>query len=294
MHGSFNKFLNKIEGAITTLNSTGVAEAIAPHNCEAVDSQDGFVLLAGEQGEDPRLVEAKYLQHVLKLKALGGFSLYITPNGYIGNTAAYEAGIVHATGTRVFFTERPRDVSFYVHGANIKSVDQLAEELHQNDGVLPPFEPDANPVADTWDRLLFPTALVAVGGIVTHGDRVLVVEDGRWRDEQLTVPGTTVRARETTDAALRRALTSKFGLDTESVQPFRTSFMLGDSGYGKPTDNLVFDDRLIGTSSQRVRPQDGITTHWLSRQELKTLLDAGQIEPNAAALLQQYLATTPA
>lgn len=288
VHGSFRKHLDVIQSTITTLNETDRAVAIAPHDCTATDEQEGFVLLAGEQGKDPRQIEAEYLQKVLSLKKLGGFSLWVAPNGYVGKSGAYEYGIAQACGVPAFFTEQPEDVPFYVHPDNIKSPEELAEQLQQSHSSLTQPTSNADVIGQVWERLPFPTASVAVGGILRYRKRLLLVEDGRWPDSQLTVPGTTVRARETRDGALRRALTDKFGVEVSDMAPLKTSFMLGDSGYGKPVTDLVFDDRAIDLSSERVAPQAGLRLHWVSQDEAQALVQTGQIEPNAAMLLQEY------
>lgn len=129
VHGSFRKHLDNIADAIATINATGLAVAIAPHDCVAVSEQDGFVKFAGEEDQDPRLIEAKYLRDALEASAADGFSLFVNPGGYMGNAARYEAGAVHASGGRVFFTEQPEDVSFYVHPGSIQSPEQIAELL---------------------------------------------------------------------------------------------------------------------------------------------------------------------
>jgi ADP-ribose pyrophosphatase YjhB (NUDIX family) len=157
----------------------------------------------------------------------------------------------------------------------------------QHNGILPPPTPDTDPIAKAWD-LPFNTAAVAVGGVVFSRAGILLVADGRWQGDKLTVPGTTVRPGETRDAALARALRQKFGLNVHDVVPFQTSFMADGSGYGKPVRQLVFDDRRI-KADPRVSPQDGITAYWVPPSELDTLLRDDQLEPNAAALLAAYL-----
>jgi hypothetical protein len=290
VHGSFRKHLDVIQSTITTLNETGRAVAIAPHDCTTAYEQDGFVILSGEQDKDPRQIEAEYLQKVLSLRALGGFSLWVASNGYVGKSAAYEYGIAQACGVPSFFTEPPEDVPFYVHPESIKSPEELAGQLQQNPSLLTRLTINPDRVGQIWERLPFPTASVAVGGIVRHRKRLLLAEDGRWPDNQLTVPGTSVRARETRDSALQRALTDKFGVNASDVSPLKTSFMLDGSGYGKPIDSLVFDDRIIDLSSERAEPQTGLVVHWVSPAEAQTLAETGQVEPNTASLVNEYLA----
>ena len=248
------------------------------------------MLLSGEQDKDPRRIEAEYLQKVLSLKKLGGFSLWVAPNGYVGKSGAYEYGIAQACGVPTFFTEAPEDVPFYVHPDSIKSPEELAEELRQGEASFMRPIGSTDAVGRVWERLPFPTASVAVGGIVRYRKRLLLVEDGRWPDGRLTVPGTSVRARETRNGALRRALTDKFGVETSNVSPLRTSFMLDGSGYGKPVSELVFDDRAIDLSGEHTQPQAGLRLHWVSLDEAQTLAQEGQVEPNAATLLQEYAA----
>jgi hypothetical protein len=288
VHGSFRKHFDEIQAAITALNQTGYAQAIAPHDCHAVGEQDGFVFLDGEQSQDPRQIEAHYLQKVLSLKVLGGFSLWVTPNGYMGKAAAYEYGVAQACGVPAFFTEMPQDVPFYVKPGSVKSVAHLAMQLRQGSQTIIRSVPDTSELGHTWANLLFPTASVAVGGIVRYRDKVLLVEDGRWLHHPFTVPGTTVRAQETRDEALQRALTEKFGVEVDNVKSLKTTFMLEGSGYGKPVSNLVFDDRRIDLSSERVHPQREIRAVWVSSNEAHGLVQAGVVEPNAAVLLEAY------
>lgn len=180
-----------------------------------------------------------------------------------------------------------------MHPANIKSPAELAKQLRQNHSLLTqPTSTDV--VGEIWERLPFPTTSVAIGGIVRYKKRLLLIEDGRWPNSQLTVPGTTVRAHETRNDALRRALTHKFGVDASDVSPLKTSFMLADSGYGKPITDLVFDDRIIDLSGDRIHPQAGLQAHWTSLEELRILMQSNQIEPNAAALLREYTTTVAA
>lgn len=288
VHGSFRRHLDQIGAAIETIDATGLAVAIAPHDCVAVGEQNGFVLFSGEEGKDPREVEAEYLKDMFRAMAGGGFSLFVNPGGYVGKSAAYEAGIIQASGGRAIFTETPDDVPFYVNPANIMRPEELAEVLARNDGLLPAVERRDDPVADIWNHLPFNTAAVAVGGVVAFRGKVLLAEDGRWGDK-LTVPGTTVRAGESRDAALNRAMQSKFGVSVRGVDPLAVSFMIEDSGYGKPVRQLVFDDRAVRAASSKTNPEGGISAHWVSTSELEAMLEAGQIEPNAAALLASYL-----
>jgi|GEM_PF-2681830 len=290
VHGSFRKHLGEISSAITTLNATEQAVAIAPvHDCTVVGEENGFVLFEGEQGMEPRQVELPFVQKMLSLKALGGFSLWVNPGGYIGKSTAYEYGIAQERGVPTFFTEKPDDVPFDVEPASVKSPEQIAELIQQSrDTFLEPTESD-DPITEAWKQLPFPVASIAVGGIVQYRKRLLLIEDGRWKDNQLTIPGTTVRARETRTSALRRAVDKKFGIDVSAIAPLKTSFMIDGSGFSKPVSNLVFDDRLIEASNERVHAQDGLNHHWVSLEETKALLDAGQVEPNATMLLRDHL-----
>lgn len=289
VHGSFRKHLGEIGSAAATINATGRAIAIAPHDCTAVGEEHGFILLAGENDKDPRQIEAEYLQKVLGLKALGGFSLWVNPGGYIGKAAAYEYGIAQASGVPTFFTETPSDVPFYVDPSSVKSPGQIAEQLQQSHDALLKPTLITGPLGGMWNRLPFPVTSVAVGGIIRCREKLLLIEDGRWKDGQLTVPGTTVRARETREDALHRAVNEKFGIHVSGIAPLKTSFMLDNSGYKKPISSLVFDDRLIAASDERVQPQDGLNHHWVTLEGTKALLSGGQIEPNAATLLDEYL-----
>jgi hypothetical protein len=290
LHGSFGKHLDEIGQAADVLSSSGLAAVLAPHNCEAVGQNDGFVLLAGEEGKDPRELEAAYLEQVLSLRKEGGASIFVNPGGYVGKSAAYEAGIVQASGGRAIWTEQPQDVPFYVNPADVMSIDSLVAYMHINHGTLPPQSNSGDPLQQRWNELPFPVGHIAEGAIMRHGNKLLLVEDGRWSN-QLTIPGTKVRSGETRAAALGRLVRGKIGVTIDSVSHLTTSFMIPDSGYSAPVspDTFVFDDHVISVTSEHVKPQGNIRPLWVSTPEIERLIGNRQIEPNAAAVLGEYL-----
>lgn len=294
VHGSFRKHLPGIHEAIRILDGTGVAKAIAPSGSIGQSEQDGFVIFAGEEEKNRYQIEAEYLQKVISLKALGGFSLFVAAGGYIGKSATYEYGIAQSCGVPTIFTEAPEDVPFYINPANVKSVGQLAEILATNPAEMLEPPRSTNAIDTAWNQLAFPTASVAVGGIVRYRDRIALAADGRWQDSRLTVPGTTVRPRETREDALQRGLSEKFSInpgDIGEVTPFQTSFMLENSGYlklGVAPSSFVFDDRIIDLTRE---PKDNSQQiHFAHPSEVQDLLKSNDIEPNAASLLTTYFA----
>ncbi len=282
VHGSFRKYMDVIAAAIGILDSTGLAVALAPQNCDVAGQQSGFALLGGEAGKDPLDLEEAYKKKVKSLRALGGFSLFVNPEGYIGKSAAYEWGVAEENGVRCFFTHKPEDIPVHANPSDILSVNELGAKLRRHNG-LPPFQPDTSVIGQRWENQPTPTALVAVGGVVRYRDQILLTKDGRWQD-RLTVPGTTVRKYESHDQALTRLAAQKFGLQIEEAVPFRASFML-DARQDK-----AFDDQVITLGSRQVDPQSGLAMYWLSINEIQGMVHTEQIEPNASALLEQYLA----
>src|SRR5580700_5031229 len=172
LHGSFGRHLNEIGAAAEVLNNSGLATVIAPHDCEAIGQQDGFVLLPGEENQDPRDIEASYLEQVLSLKAQGGTSIFVNPEGYVGKSAAYEAGIIQASGGRAFWTEQPQDVPFYVDPASIMPVEVLVTYMRDHSGALPPANKPHDQVSQRWRALPFPVGHIAQGTILRHNDRL--------------------------------------------------------------------------------------------------------------------------
>src|ERR1700753_448196 len=83
LHGSFGRHLDEIGRAAEILTNSEFATVLAPHNCEAAGQEDGFVLLSGEEGQDPRGIEATYLEQVLSLRKEGGASIFVDSDGYV-------------------------------------------------------------------------------------------------------------------------------------------------------------------------------------------------------------------
>lgn len=290
LHGSYGRNLGAIHEAATILESTGLIKIIEPTDFDVVGYEDGFPLFVGQEGLDPREIELRFLQNVLSLKALGGCSYWITgpDKGQLGKSAAFEYGLAKAYGVRTYFSDQPQDVPFYVPRSAVMRPAMLAEYLVEHDGEFPTINPEEDAIGRAWHRgLLMPAAHVAVGGVVRHRDRILLVEDGMWEGGKLTVAGRTQLTGETREEALRK-LEDKFGVRIRSILPLLTSFMIEGSGYRRPVVDKVFDDRIIDVANERLHPQPGLVGHWVSAAETSGLIASGDIEPNASRLLEHY------
>src|SRR5437867_23352 len=95
IHGSFSKHFDEIKRVHKVFTAAGI-EVLAPELLEITNFENGFALLDGQEGQDPRMIELLYL-HNLKRIGNGGFSYFVNPGGYIGKSASYELGIAQLT-----------------------------------------------------------------------------------------------------------------------------------------------------------------------------------------------------
>ena len=170
IHGSFQKHLEEIKRAHRLLTAAGV-EVIAPSLAKVAGVEDGFVFFEGQESEDPRLIELRYLQHLRNL-GVDGFSLFVIPEGYVGSSASYELGIAQLTNVPTFFTAKPKDHPAYAPAGSIWEVEVLAEYIATHE-TLPEtrFAPKEKLLHALWEQLMVPGSVVAVGGIIEHTRR---------------------------------------------------------------------------------------------------------------------------
>lgn len=312
--GSF-KFKPEIDSAINEFRDLNViirAPEIGwlyvPTNGLIVATNDErFQPLPNEQHMMAGEVEAEFLAQLDR----SDFVYVMNTESYVGDMSIFEIGYaqgikkpIYASNPLDFHTlgiHDPKMIDLLSSSIPIMSPTEAAQDMHAKlafaDSVAPlagPLSPASSPFEQAIRRgHVLPRTVghIAEGAIMRHGNRVMLVEDGRWRGEQLTIPGTRVRAGERRRAALERLLEQKVGAEIESVAHFATSFMIPESGYkgAIDSDTFVFDDHVVDLRSERVRPRTGISPVWASCSEVEELISSGQLEPNAASLLANYL-----
>jgi nucleoside triphosphatase len=288
--------LKEIGEASELLTAAGV-EVLAPTSSEIVSEQDGFVLMEGEDGLDPRLVELRYLKHLRRLGPQGS-SLFVVPGGRIGLTASYELGLAQALGVRTIFTEAPDDHPVYLPGGSIYSVADLAKyiEVHQE---LPAAYPvrdikgtpeEADEAYHLWEHLSPVHSIVAVGALIEYRPKdgpveVLLVKTHKWGG-RYSIIGGKVNRHELLQQALLREIMEETGLTVEVKRHLDTSDQIKDSGFYIPVQQ-IFVDFVAEATTRDVKLNGEAQGHlWIPAAEALATLE---IEPNAKHLLEIYV-----
>jgi ADP-ribose pyrophosphatase YjhB (NUDIX family) len=289
LHGSFRRHLPQIVAARDLLVSAGV-DVVAPSAFSAAGQEDGFVFFEGEEDQDPRLIELRYLQGLRRL-GREGFSLFVLPEGYIGRTACYELGIAQLHNVPVFCTERPQDLPAYVPSDRIWAVEDLAGFIAER-GCLPRGQPSDEPlIRPLWEDLMVPGSVVAVGCVIEHRGRrgqepeVLLVRTHKWAGRWSMV-GEKVRRNESLRGALMRGAREETGLLVQQGPHVCTFDQVKGSGYYLPGIEHVFVDYVAEAEGKTVRlNEEAQEFAWMPASEA---LDSLDIEPNARHTLEQY------
>ena len=293
LHGSFGKHFDLIQKTSALFTAAGI-EVLAPKLSTVIGSDNGFALLEGEAGLDPRLIELQYLHH---LKRLGsdGFSYYVNPEGYIGKSASYELGIAQTTNVRCFFLETPQDHPAYIHANSVWSPENIAAYVAEH-GSLP--EPtiarDEHAIHQLWEDLMVPGSVVATGGIIEHEHRcgrrdILLVKTHKWGG-RYSIVGGKVRRNETLQDALVREVKEETGLSGIVDRHLCTFDQIKHSGYYRGGVQHIFVDNIFKVSSKRVTLNDEAQDYvWMPAHEALRDLP---IEPNARHVVELYAAMT--
>lgn len=291
IHGSFSKHFDLIQAASATFRQAGI-EVLAPKASELRSFEKGFALFEDEIGQDPRLIELRYLQN---LKQLGpnGFSFFVNPDGYLGRSASYELGIAQATNTRCFFTDKLADHPAYAPGRSIWPADRLATYIQEFRALpAPTTRRNEATLQWLWEELLVPGSVVAVGAIIEYQPRktrpekeVLLVKTHKW-GSRYSIVGGKVRRNERLQQALLREVREETHLRGEVGHHVCTFDQILGSGYYRPGVQHIFVDNVVQVRSKRVtlnyEAQDYL---WALPSEALAQLD---IEPNARTTLRLY------
>lgn len=279
VHGSFRRHFDHVLEAIETFEDAGFT-VLAPETREVIAMTEGFALLDGERGMDPRHIEARYLQH---LKRLGGFgfSYFVDPRGYVGRTTSFELGIAQLLGVRSFFLERPVDHPTYYPRESVLSPAALRDYILEY-RALPGIhvEPDERLIHALWQRLVVPGSVVAGGAIIHHApsDEYLFVKTHKWGG-RYSIVGEKVQRGERLDQALVRGVREETGLEAKLGKHVVTFDQIKDSGFHQVGISHIFADYVMEVQSQRIVLDDEAEDYvWARRDDALTRLD---MEPNA-------------
>ena len=289
IHGSFGKHFDLIQRVHRLFSAAGIT-VLAPAPSEIIGLTDGFALLEGEEGKDPRKIELLYLHHLKKLGA-NGFSYFVDPEGYIGKSASYELGIAQVTNVRCFFMEEPSDHPAYVHKNAIWRPEDLAEFVAEH-GRLPEPSVARNErvIHKLWEDLMVPGSVVATGAIIEHESsrkekEILLVRTHKWGD-RFSVVGGKVRRNELLSQALLREVKEETRLRGKVGKHLCTFDQIKNSGYYIPGVQHIYVDNVVHVESKRVTLNEEAQEYaWVPAKEALRNLP---LEPNARHTIEIY------
>ena len=266
---------------------------LAPKFGELAHTVGGFALFADELGQDPRLVELRYLHH-LKHMGPNGFSYFVNPDGYIGASTSYELAIAQLTNVRCFFTNKPADHPVYVHKNAVWSPENLVGYILEHQA-LPPEMVHKNEklIHKLWSDLMVPGSVIATGAIIERQVKdkteILLVKTHKWGD-RYSIVGGKVRRNERLHDALLREVHEETGLHGTVGRHLLTFDQIKDSGYYQKGVQHVFVDNVVRVRSKKVTLNEEAQDYiWAPADEALASLN---IEPNARMTVELYVGST--
>lgn len=298
VHGSFRKYPDLIQEVCASLRHAGV-EILAPKASMITSFDGGFALFAGEEGQDPRIIEGEYLGNIPKL-GRNGFSYFINPDRFLGKSAAFELGVALAHHVRCFFSHPLRfgegspDPPAFVPDSAIWSVGRLVAFIKKYKR-LPRVKVKASEhaVEGVWKKIFAPCSTVAVGAVIEHASsktekELLFVKTHQWANRWSLI-GERVGSNELLTEALVRGVRQETGLKATVGRHICTFDQVGLSTH-RPATRYVFVDHVVHVSSKRViLNEEAEECLWLPAPVALRELN---IEPNARLTIEHYMTTS--
>ena len=126
--GSFGKHYESIVEAANIFKANGIS-VLAPKLEGKQDDNGNFILLVGDNTDNPKELENDYIKKCLE----ADFVYVCNKDGYIGSTVAFELGILSCYRQEIFFMEKPSDDLFFNlinwPKGNIGNPEAIAKEL---------------------------------------------------------------------------------------------------------------------------------------------------------------------
>ncbi len=104
--GSFHRHMTEITRAVTELGALGV-KVLSPADPRVVDNVGEFMFVASDRMRSVRLVQDRHLESI----RASDFLWLVTPDGYVGQSAAMELGFAAAHQIPVLAATLPTDLT---------------------------------------------------------------------------------------------------------------------------------------------------------------------------------------
>lgn len=104
--GSFRRAMGAVQEAVYRLTDVG-ARVLSPADPRVVDQFGDFLFVASDRVRTIKLVQSRHLAAI----AMSDFVWLVAPDGYVGLSGAMEMGYAAFSGTPVFCSEVPIDLT---------------------------------------------------------------------------------------------------------------------------------------------------------------------------------------
>lgn len=108
--GSFHRHMGAIGEAVAELRDLGV-RVLSPADPRVVGEDGDFLFVASDRVLVPKVVQDRHLRSI----ASSDFLWLVTPDGYVGSSAAMELGFAVGVGVPVRATHAPEDLTLRQH-----------------------------------------------------------------------------------------------------------------------------------------------------------------------------------
>jgi len=104
--GSFRRAMSAVQEAVYALTDAGV-RVLSPADPRVVAALDDFLFVASDRLRAVKPVQSRHLSAI----AASDFLWLVTPDGYVGLSAAMEIGYAVASDTPIYASETPSDLT---------------------------------------------------------------------------------------------------------------------------------------------------------------------------------------
>ena len=122
--GSFGKAFKEIMKAVEEFEKVGF-EVLAPKKSKIINPGEQFVILEGEEKDNPKIIGDRYLNAISKANVL----YLVTPNGYLGNSAKMELGFALAFHRHIYCSEVVNDATLKLYCGEKATPSEIAKRL---------------------------------------------------------------------------------------------------------------------------------------------------------------------
>lgn len=170
--GSFRRHMGAISSAVSEISACG-ARTLSPADPRVVSALGEFLFVASDRVRSVRLVQDRHLECI----RASHFLWLVSPDGYVGQSAAMEIGFAAAHRIPIFSLTRPADLTLQQYVRQVPSL-RYAVEIAASDSNAQPEGLLIDPHASVEKAH---AVLERIGGGLAGGDSTAeVLSLRRW------------------------------------------------------------------------------------------------------------------